>query len=343
MSNRTVLAVLCLALAAARPLPAADGDKSVEPPLLGRPDGVPFSEASGQFRVSARAEPAVVRVEEPVTLRVRVTAVGPVYRPPQRIDLASSAAFAAAFDVEEVEVRQPSLEPEWELVYRLRPRRTSVNAVPSVPLAFYDPDVPFPERGFQVAYAEPIPLQVLPPRVFRAEKPPLPEAAYVVRGLAEVLAGRGAWSPPGPALAALALLLAPLLCLGWYRAWRHFWPDAAGAARQRRSRAAAEALRALQRAQRLAGGERAARAAAAVALYLRRRLDLPAAEPTPAEASGWLEARGCPAALAERAAGFFRSCDAARFAPGPSGGVDLAAASALILAVEEESCLAASG
>ena len=74
-------------------------------------------------------------------------------------------------------------------------------------------------------------------------------------------------------------------------------------------------MQALRGAGRLPPVQQAAQAAAVVAEYLRARFDAPAEEPTPAEAAACLGRAGCPPALAEQAAAFFRACDAARFAP----------------------------
>jgi hypothetical protein len=131
----------------------------------------------------------------------------------------------------------------------------------------------------------------------------------------------------------------PLLALAAYRIGRRLWPDVEGARQRGRSRAAREALRALQRGKRLA-----ATTAATVTTYLQQRLDLPTAEPTPRETAEWLAARGCRSELVAQAARFFEACDAARFAPQPSAVLlDLtASAKDLILAVEAESCPAES-
>ena len=86
-------------------------------------------------------------------------------------------------------------------------------------------------------------------------------------------------------------------------------------ARRRRSLAARRALHALRGAGRLPSVPRAARAAAVVAEYLRARFDVPAEEPTPAEAAACLGRVGGAAALADKAAAFFRACDAVRFGP----------------------------
>jgi hypothetical protein len=311
-----------------------------EVPLVGRPD-FPFSEASGRFRVKARAEPTTLAVEKPLTLTLTVTA-GPVYSPPRRIDLRELPTVAEAFYVEDPddgEARQTDPQT-WEFVYRLKPRTTDVREIPGLPFAYYNPDIPFPARRFQVDYTDPIPLTVLNAEAVRVPIEAHASAYELAAGPA-VLAHESPWEPPGvPALVLLALV-PPLACAAWYVAWKRLYPDAARLARRRRSRAASQALQALRRARpgRLTPEQRAALAARTVADYLHQRFDLAPAEPTPDETADHLKSAGCSSGLIERAAGFFRACDAARFLPDEAlATADLPdEAVRLILAVEEES------
>jgi hypothetical protein len=130
------------------------------------------------------------------------------------------------------------------------------------------------------------------------------------------------------------LLAPPLVCAGLYVVWRRLNPDASRLVQQRRSRAATFALKQLERLPRGAAEARAAHVAAAVTTYLQQRLDLHAAEPTPAEASTLLHATGCPDALTKRAEEFFRTCDAARFFSTPAGADLPSSARQLILDLE---------
>src|SRR6266851_10061673 len=77
-----------------------DGPAAHEIPLVGRPD-FPFSEASGRFQVKARAEPTTLAAEKHFTLTLIVTANGPFFLPPNRIDLREVHAIVEAFHVEE--------------------------------------------------------------------------------------------------------------------------------------------------------------------------------------------------------------------------------------------------
>jgi hypothetical protein len=317
---------------------APDG---AEIPLVGRPD-FPFSEASGHFRVQARAEPNTVAVEKTLTFTLTVRAAGPVDAPPRRLDLRELPAIAEAFYIEDpVEGGAQQLDPQtWEFVYRLKPRSLSVREVPGVPFAYYNPDIPFPARRFQVAYTDPIPLTVQP-----VETVPVPidapAVAFELATAPAVLARETPWQLPGVPVLLVVILAPPLGCAAWYLTWKRLYPNAARLARQRRSRAASQALHALRRARpsRLTPEQRAALAARVVADYLHQRFDLAAAEPTPDEAADHLKGVGCSSGLIERAAGFFRACDAARFWPEAAAATtDLPAeAMRLILAVEEDS------
>jgi hypothetical protein len=302
-------------------------------PAVGRPDGIPFSEGSGKFRVRTRAAPTELEAQTPLTFTLTVEAAGPVQQAPRRIDLTKVPAVAVTFYIEDGPERQP--RPDlWEFDYRLKPRRAGVREVPGVPFAYYDPDLGRTGRGFQVIYTDAIPLTVRP-RTAVAVPLRAPPEAFRLEPTADVLAHPLRLSAPGPAATAAILLLPPLGCAAWYGLWRRLRPDAFRLEHRRRSRAA---RRALQRLSALRGGDRAADATAAVTGYLHERLDLATAEPTPAEAYEHLRRHGLPDAIADRAAEFYRAADRARFVPGEADGRELSVlAEALILAVEAQS------
>jgi hypothetical protein len=328
---------------------------------VGRPPDLPFSEASGSFRVETDADPTALPAEEPLVLTLRVTATGPVRKPPRRIPLQELPAFRQAFHIEDIPDEEsqaidavrlagllagpgparPALlgallpQTAWEFRYRLKPKSTAVTEVPSLPFAFYNPAIPFPERRFQVLYADAIPLEVRPREVLEVPLQAPARAFELATGQA-LLARQAPWAVP-VALIFLALLVPPVLCLAWYLIWRRLYPNAAKLASLRRSRAAALALDALQRLP-PAPRQRAVVAFRAVTGYLRQRLDLPGEEPTPLETSGHLQRLGCSAPVAGEALRFYRACDAARFLPAaPAEAADLPdQAVRLILALEEE-------
>jgi hypothetical protein len=322
----------------------ADAPASEQPddiPVVGRPVDLPFSEASGWFEVQVRAEPTELQAETPLTFTLTVRAVRPVRRPPERLDLRQLPSFADQFYIEDPgeEAARPD-DRTWEFVYGLKPRRTDVREIPSLPFVYFNPYLLTASKGYQVLYTDPIPLHVLPHETVQVPVQG-PESAFaLVTGLA-VLERQTKWTPPRLGTIAMLVLAPPLGCIAWYLLWRRLYPDAARLANQRRSRAARRALNALHAARRLDATSHAEKTAAIVAGYLQQRLDLAIAEPTPREVALLFAQHGFSSALTERAAGFFETCDRARFQPvGAEKGVSPSelhdAAVQLILAVEGE-------
>jgi hypothetical protein len=135
----------------------------------------------------------------------------------------------------------------------------------------------------------------------------------------------------------VALAIAPpLLCVVWYVLWRRNNPDEGRLVRRRRSQAAEQALKGLSNSDDVGAG----RVAGVLAGYLRQRLDLAAAEPTPREASRHLHRLGVSPALIRQTGDLFRACDAARFSamPAPGNRTLAGQAAQLILALEAEPC-----
>ncbi|HWG42958.1 MAG TPA: hypothetical protein VN688_09245 [Gemmataceae bacterium] len=339
---RLILALLmlfgCGAIARAEP---EEGPKPDDIPVAGRPSDLPFSEASGWFAVRASAQPTTLEAETALTFTVSVQATHETRRPPQRIDLRQLPAFAEQFYIEEPSSEAPTRPNErtWEFVYRLKPRRTGVSEIPSVPFVYFNPCLLTANKGFQVIYTDSIPLHVLP---HESVQVPIqgPENAFTLATGPAVLEHQTAWTPPGMAMGLALLLVPPFLCAIWYLSWSRIYPDAARAARQRRSRAARQALSLLHAARRLKTEGRVHRVPAIVATYFQQRLDLISAEPTPHEVAVLLMQRGCSPALTEQAVRFFEACDRARFLPAAdSERANLPdSARQLILAVEAETC-----
>jgi hypothetical protein len=310
-------------------------------PIVGRPFDLPFSGASGWFEVQARAGPTTVQAETPLTFTLTVRAVRPPRRRPQRLDLRQLPDFAEQFYIEEPdeEVAQPD-DHTWEFTYRLKPRRTEVCEIPSVPFVYFNPYLLTASKGFQVLYTDPIPLHVLPQETVQVPVQG-PESAFLLVTAPAVLERQTPWAPPSLGTVLVLLLAPPLGCIFWYLLWQWLYPDAAHLASQRRSRAARRALQALLIAPRLHTETHAARITAIVAEYLQQRLDSAVAEPTPREVALLFAQHGSSSALTEQAIGFFEMCDCTRFQPGGAGvsPVELQnAAIRLILAVEEETC-----
>jgi hypothetical protein len=321
-------------------LPSALFSAPDDVPVVGRPSDLPFSEASGWFDVRTRAEPTTVEAETPLTFTLLVRALRSTRRPPQRIDLRQLSAFEEQFFIEDSseEPNRPD-EKTWEFVYHLKPRRTAVTEVPSLPFVYFNPYLLTARKGFQVVYTDPVPLSVLPHKTVEV---PLraPESAFVLAAGPAVLKRQTLWTTPGVGTSVALLLIPPAGCIIWYLCWRRLYPDTARQASQRRSRAARQALQQLQAARRLDAEQRAERTAATLIGYLQERLDLAIAEPTPREVADLFSRRNFSPALTMQAVHLFEACDRARFLPT----VEIEQADLLdiairfILAVEEETC-----
>ncbi|MCS6851383.1 MAG: BatD family protein [Gemmataceae bacterium] len=305
-----------------------------EPPLVGQP--AHFCGAIGaRFGIAVRAEPTELTVEEPLRLTVVLEAAGGAARPPRRPRLETMRGFADRFYIE----KNPSDDPDrvhpngqrWEFDYRLRPKHPDVPAIPRVTVAYYRPGLVPPSRGYQTIASESIPLRVRP-------RPPTAAAIDAPAFLLEERLEPERWlrRAPWPSLDPSWLLAAWLVpaggCLAWYGLWRWRHPEAAWRARQRRSRAARQALAALR------NGDGRSATGDIVADYLRQRFDLPVAEPTPEEVAELLRRQGRSEEAVAWAYEFFRRWDERRFAGGAAAGAppDLAADAAQLIALLED-------
>ncbi len=327
-------------------VPAFSGSQghpdTAEPPVVGRP--AHFSGAIGSYRVTMRAEPTELQAEDPLTLTVRITGSGALEQL-QRPNLHELDRFARQFQIEKLKDHYLPKERAREFDYRLRPRSPAVKEIPALPFVYFKPGILPAHKGYQTTYASAIPLTVKPraevsPRdVQGAVEPILPPdpVLQVVQG-PTVLRHEEAFALPGPVALTILVLAPPFVCALWYALWCQRYPDAVRLIRQRRSRAARQALHALHQGGPASTDGMAQWAAELVATYLRKRLDLAGAEPTPTEVSAHLKRLGAPDAVAEQAAEFFRASDAGRFAPVPLEGAETwaSAASRLILTLEAE-------
>ncbi|MCI0641451.1 MAG: hypothetical protein L0Y72_05810 [Gemmataceae bacterium] len=272
-----------------------------------------FSHAAGKFTLSASATPAKVRVEEPITLTVRIAGQAVKY-PPQRGKLQLFPdELTADFYVEDAEDKEKH-QPEkglWEFVYRLRPKRADVKAIPGLRLVYFAPD----RKKFQTSFADEIPITVTE----KTEKAltelqlkvvPAPPGFYSMASVEEAVYQDGRTPLPPTWLLGAAVAVPPLTCLVWYRRWRRRHPSIQEARRNLRSRAAQTALAVLEKESVPVEHTRAA-----VSEFLRQRFDLPANEPTPAEVSRFLRRLGADKATVRTCAEFFEQCDAQRFGP----------------------------
>jgi hypothetical protein len=322
------------------PAPAGEGDPN-EPPAVGQPDD--FSGAVGVYSIHLRATPTEVAVEDPITLTVVITGTGPAKYLPDRAKLRLfPPELAKDFFVEPRPQEDRHFagpwEGVWEFVYRLRPKHVGVKRTPELRFVYYDPL----KARYQPARVRGVPIKVTPraPAALAKETtrvPQAPERFYEPATGDAVLARSGHAGDFSPLLLACLVLVPPAVCAAWYALRRRLHPEAGWRARRRRSRAAREALAALHTLGGAAAGERTA---SVLAGYLRQRLELRGAEPTPAEVAVHLGRAGVSPGVTGRVAAFFRSCDAARFAPSPphDSATLTADARALVHALEAELC-----
>jgi hypothetical protein len=312
------LRVLILPFLLTPPALAEEDGQGEEPPALGQP--AYFNGAIGTFQVSASVEPATVQAEDPLIYTVRITAPAPPQRPPQRPHLAAFPAFGKNFYTEDVgpPAGDHPNPTTWAFRYRLKPKDVQVREVPAFPFVWYKPGVVPPRLGYQTAYVPAQPLTVLPRE--EVQNPASDLASLGAPELAlELVMGdavRQSWNvgqAPNPLVLILGLLVPPAACVGWYRAWRRHYPDAARLARRRRSRAARQAMKALRPAILPAGEIQVRHVARVVTRYLQDRLGLETEEPTPEEIADRLCRSGLDGHLVEQARGFFEACVAVRF------------------------------
>ena len=307
---------------------------------------VPFSGASARFVVvdgESRVPFALTVTASPIELAPRsvlvytvtLRALGPMARPPRRLDLRQVRDFARLFDIDPIASEKEQATPtSWRWRYRLTPRWGEVDEIPGFPFVFYNPDLQPPERAYQVLYSDPISIRQTPARTTFGPT----EVGDLELADDSALGATPAWSGPGRVLWLGVGLTPPLLGVVCCLAWRRLYPDTARAASRRRSRAARLALEAIRHAARLRGRERAERLTAVVVGYLRARVDLAPNEPSPEEVNVHLVERGFPDELAREAAALLALCAAARFAPTDADEDLDGRARRLIQGIEEASC-----
>ncbi len=238
-----------------------------------------------------------------------------------RPDLKALPAFADRFSV--TDAPDPPLTAdakEVRFAYKLRPRNRTVDRVPALEFYYFNTAAAPGKSPFRYTKADSVSIAV-------TEPPPKPRVPMVEADhLFHVATGpevlRGPFVPCRWAWGAAALF-GPLAAGAWFLAWRRVYPDAARAARLRRSRAARRATDAIRKSGR--APDPPAAIAAAVLGYLRTRFPLPESAVTPSEIAAALSEAKVPTDAAEAAADVFRGCDRARFAPPGDSGASLAA------------------
>jgi hypothetical protein len=314
-----------------------------------------FEGAVGQFEISAWAEPAETRVNEPVTLFVRVQGAGNLNAlPDPTADAENILPDWRVYDPQiTTNVTQEGDRIKGEKLFErlLVPRSDGQLDLPSFSMVYFDPETGTYER----AATEPLTVQVAPGE--GDSFGPIPNAGgkqdVVVLG-SDIRHIKAA--PPALATGRPQLLGRPLYWLGWVLpllavagvwAWdrhRHRLSSDVARAAARSQRARRLARKRLARARQQARQDQdAAYAAVARALtdYLGDKFNLPAAGLTRDAIRQTLAARNVPADLIARTLSCLDWADSGRFAPVAAGrGADTMIAEAEAVLGELEQTIA---
>jgi hypothetical protein len=287
------------------------GDETI--PQTNRPAN--FSGAAGLYTVQVRATPTTVRVEDPITLTIKIISQkpGPWKYPPQRDKLKLfPATLETDFFVEPLpeEDRFLAGENAWEFSWRLLPKSEQVAKIPEVEFVYYRAVEPHAFAVAEGAHSIPLTVQPRPATVLAGPNSTRTRLEKIAEG--DHLLGQDASDTFLWTMAITGLVLPPLASLTAYLCWHQAFPEAAERLRRRRSRALKTALAQLRRA-----GPTATPGVIRIILvdYLRAHLHLLPGEPTPAEIRQTLLPGGVPAEKIEQAVALVTACDVARFAP----------------------------
>ena len=296
-------------------------------PSAGQPAS--FSGGVGHFDLIAEASPTTLRVGDPLTLTLRIQG-----KPNSLIETVGSIPLEAQEEIDKnfkIHTAPPTLKSDDNvkiLTYTLRPKHADVHAVPSIEMAYYDPDT----ARFRTVHSAEIPLTVEGAApletsdvvVIGNDTPKSQLGRELAEGLLanytgpEVLIPQQARFRLTPFIGGLLIgppLVYLLILIGRQSVRRRRQhPE-----RQRRKRAARTALTALQDLKDPAithpvnvyeGVQRA------LTDYLRSKLDLSGAGLTVDDLVQHLNTRHVDTALIEQTSSLFHLCDNARYAPG---------------------------
>lgn len=132
-------------------------------PTEGRPAG--FTGAVGDFSIQISAEESVIKVGDPLRLKIKIRGEGLLERieRPLISELPDFEVFHVNENLEPGEIDKEEESITFEQV--IRPKNHEINEIPSVPFSFFDTE----EGIFRTAASDPVPLKVLPTKVVTAE------------------------------------------------------------------------------------------------------------------------------------------------------------------------------
>jgi hypothetical protein len=321
--------------------------QAAEAPLVGRKEPFCGAIGPGRFTVTTSATPTQVQAGDPISFTIRIEAIGSWQHAPLRPALKQKpeySKFRQRFFVENGQERLSPEQGKWEFDYFLRPKNERVKLIPSLLIVYFRPGLTPAEKGYMTTDAPAISLQVTSRAKVEAneiqgktERTQPPDRFYdIITG--PIVMRNETKTLPNTWVVILLVFCPPALSLGWYVGWRHYNPDAARRTRLQKSKAARQALRALQAVNGKEPRHAARRVAELFEEYLRQRFELtqgPSAS-SPLNAVIQSGQDRLPTNLAAQAAELFRACDLIQYSPPPiPNGTDLTEkAISLILDVE---------
>lgn len=282
-----------------------------------------FNGAVGQFEIAATVAPAQVKVNEPVTLRVKLTGAGNIEKlpPPTWPELPGWRSFESkAVTTTSGQSGQAGGSSEYERL--MVPGSPGEFTIPAIQYSYFDPAT----GQYQTIQTAPLPVSVSPGEA----QPPVPavsgsgkEAVTQIAGdIRHIKPAPPALKPAGKALMAYPaywlLWLLPLLGLAgnfvWLKQQDYLRRNTALA---RRSRAYRNAQKSLQQAQRQAESPYSA-AGRILTAYLSDKLDRAVSGMTRPELAAQLQSAGVAETLIARVQSVLAQSDLGRFAPANS-------------------------
>lgn len=275
------------------------------PPIAGRPTD--FSNIVGSYRIEASASPLEVRVEEPITLTVRILGSGDAKFEPRRKLLNVLPDWSQDFFVEPVpDEDQVSKDKKvWTFVYRLRPKHVKVPSIEGITLSYFSPKT----NDYARSYADPIDIIVKPKR---DETHTIEAAMEAPDSFWRIDPSRAALEQQSPSVSlslvsiVAAVLTPPVVCMLIFVVWTRLRPDETRRRKHQRRSAAQRALAALKSNRTISW--------MAVCKYLHERFEFAVDDPTPEDVWTFLKRRGFLITNCDAGRAFFQQCDLLRFA-----------------------------
>ncbi|UCF43277.1 MAG: BatD family protein [Planctomycetota bacterium] len=277
----------------------------------------------GRYSISASAMPTKVNVGDPITLTIK--AGGSYLKPVEWPVLEEISELAENFKIP-VQRASPTIEGGFKVFTQtIRANNDQVTAIPSIPLAFFDPD----KGKYVVAETEPIRLEVAPTKILtdadlegRDFGPVNKEVEAIKKGLSanyegpDVLANMS-FSPLGavvsPWYAPLwGIPLAAFVLSLLVKFFTHTTPERAALKRRRQARG--RAVRQLKRLASAEPQERCELLAATVKQYLGERFDRTAGSLTANDCYETIVSATRDGKIAERFRDIVAECEATHYA-----------------------------